>query len=156
MYTPPGFAITGERYPLLVLFDGEDNLNTVPVPVILDNLIAKKRIPPMVAILIEAPGFSRFADLACSARFTEFLTREAVPWMRDNYHATASAARTFVAGRSLGGLGSRLRSAASSRDLWQRSFAVWVVLVGTQRPPRARMAGPTVRCLAKASRAVLS
>jgi enterochelin esterase-like enzyme len=74
VYTPPGFAITGERYPLLVLFDGEDNLNTVPVPVILDNLIAKQRIPPMVAILIEAPGFSRFADLACSAPFTELLT----------------------------------------------------------------------------------
>jgi enterochelin esterase-like enzyme len=104
VYTPHGFAATAERYPLLVIFDGEDHLKTIPLAVILDNLIAKKAIPPMVAIMLDAPGFSRFTDLPCSAPFSDFVAREAVPWRRDNYHATCESARTVVAGQSFGGL----------------------------------------------------
>ncbi len=78
-------------------------MNTVPVPVIMDNLISKKQIPPM---MIDSPGYSRFADLACSVPFTEFLVKEAVPWTRSNYHITAEPGRTFVGGASLGGLAS--------------------------------------------------
>jgi hypothetical protein len=107
VYTPPGFTASGERYPFLVVFDGEAYVNSVPVPIILDNLIAKKLIPPMVAIMIgNASGTSRATELPCSAPFADFLAKEAVPWMRDNYHATSDAARTFVAGSSYGGLAS--------------------------------------------------
>jgi enterochelin esterase-like enzyme len=107
VYTPPGFTASGERYPFLVVFDGGVYVNTVPVPVILDNLIAKKRIPPMVAIMIgNASATSRATELPCSDPFADFLAKEAVSWMRDNYHATSDAARTFIGGSSYGGLAS--------------------------------------------------
>ena len=41
---------------LLVLFDEGAYLNSVPTPVILDNLIAASKIPPTVAVLIANPS----------------------------------------------------------------------------------------------------
>src|SRR5215831_17513824 len=107
VYTPPDFISSGERYPLLVLFDGSGYVNTIPAPVILDNLIAKKRIPPMVAIMIGyATPTDRNTELTCFAPFSDFLAKEAVPWMRENFHATSDATRTVVGGASYGGLAS--------------------------------------------------
>jgi len=105
VYTPADYTPGGERYPLLVAFDGEAYTKLVPVPVILDNLAATKRIPPMVAIVLDNPTpTSRNVELPCSAPFADFLAREVVPWMRENYHATTVAACTVVGGSSYGGL----------------------------------------------------
>jgi enterochelin esterase family protein len=80
-------------------------VSSVPVPIILDNLIAQRRIPPLVAIMIgNISPMSRATELPCSARFADFLANEAVPWVRENYHATSDPALTFVAGSSYGGL----------------------------------------------------
>ncbi len=129
VYTPPGFTAGAERYPLLVVFDAPVYVRTVPVPVILDNLIAKKRIPPMVAIIIaNATMTSRLTELACSAPFADFLAKEAVPWMRDNYHATSDAARTFVGGSSLGGLAAvyaALRHSEIFGNVLSQSASLW-------------------------------
>jgi Enterochelin esterase, N-terminal len=46
VYTPPGYRNSGSRFPLVVLFDEMTYLTDVPSPVILDNLIAAKKIPP--------------------------------------------------------------------------------------------------------------
>ena len=104
VYTPPGFQASGELYPLLVVMDGEAFTGMVPVPVILDTLIAQKRIPPLVAIMVGDVVEYRGADLACSEPFADFLATELVPWMRKNYHATIDPGRTVIGGSSLGGL----------------------------------------------------
>ena len=70
VYTPPAYQPSGARYPLLVVFDGGVYLEQVAVPVILDNLIGQRRIPPMVAVLVgNAPG-RRDAELACDKPFS--------------------------------------------------------------------------------------
>jgi enterochelin esterase-like enzyme len=103
VYTPPGFNPNGERYPLLVLFDGRGYVSeTAPARRILDHLIAGGGIPPVVAILVG--NIDRARDLMCSADFSDSLARELVPWAREKYHATMDAAQTVVAGSSLGGL----------------------------------------------------
>ena len=56
VYTPPDYRASGQPYALLVLFDESAYLNNVPTPVILDNLIAAGKIPPMVAVLIANPS----------------------------------------------------------------------------------------------------
>lgn len=107
VYTPPGFNSTGADYHLLVLFDGIAYTQWVPTPVILDNMIAKGLIPPTVAIVLDNPTpASRATELPCSASFADFLAKEVVPFMRQNYHATSDASRTVVAGSSFGGLAS--------------------------------------------------
>jgi enterochelin esterase-like enzyme len=103
IYTPSGFSKSGAPYPLLVLLDGDRNVKWVPA--ILDNLIAQKRIPPMVAALIDNPSSAtRQLELPCYPPFAEFLATELVPWVRENYHSGADPARTVVAGSSYGGL----------------------------------------------------
>ena len=76
----------------------------VPAPVILDNLIAKKKIPPLVAVFVKHDPLSRNKDLSCSEPFADFLVNELVPWVRGHYRVTADPARTIVGGLSLGGL----------------------------------------------------
>lgn len=53
VYTQRSLDVAAERqYPLLVLLDGRTYTGPVPMPTILDNLIAASRIPPVVAVFI--------------------------------------------------------------------------------------------------------
>ena len=77
IYTPSGFSKSGAPYPLLVLFDGDRTVKWIPA--ILDNLIAQKRIPPMVAALIHNPSTAaRNLELPCYPPFADFLATELV------------------------------------------------------------------------------
>ena len=105
IYTPPGYKTDDMPYGLLVLL-GADMVG-VPTPVILDNLLAKHLLPPLVAVVIgEATTTSFFLEMPCNADFAEFLAKEIVPWVRQNYHATTDPKQTVVTGASYGGLAS--------------------------------------------------
>src|SRR5271157_349134 len=76
----------------------------VPTPTILDNLIAAKRIPAMVALLLgNAPG-ARDRELTCNPAFSDFLSSELLPWAHGLYNFTADPRQTVVGGSSFGGL----------------------------------------------------
>lgn len=105
IYTPPGYKTDGPPYPLMVLFDGVAYTLFVPTPVILDNMLEKGLIPPFVAVVLDNPTpTSRNKEMPCNPSFADFLAKEVVPWVRENYHVTKDAAQTFVAGSSYGGL----------------------------------------------------
>jgi len=105
VYTPPGFTRNGEQYPLLVVFDGDRNVDWIPK--LLDVLIYQRRIPPVVAIMTDdSIPARRRVELPCNPLFAEFLARELVPWTQQNYHATTQPHRTIAAGSSYGGLAS--------------------------------------------------
>ena len=105
VYTPPGYKSSGSRYDLLILFDGQFYTNEIPAPTVLDNLIADKATPPIVAVMIDnIDGLSRLRELHCNETFTEFLAKELMPWVRRHYHVTADPHRTVIGGTSAGGL----------------------------------------------------
>ena len=106
IYTPPGFdsLASGEGLPLLLTFDGGEYVESVPTPTILDNLIAAKRIAPMVAVFVGSPEGQRDIELGANPRHAEFIATELVPWVRSRVRITSSPARNVVAGSSLGGL----------------------------------------------------
>ena len=104
VYTPAGYDPGGEPHGLLVLFDGPHYQDDgIPGPVILDNLIAKEKVRPLVAVFVKHDIY-RNKDLACSEPFADFLAKELVPWVRKNYRVSPEPARTIVGGLSLGGL----------------------------------------------------
>lgn len=105
VYTPPGFDPNGGRYSLLVMLDGGAYVSLADMRPILDELIAAKRIPPMVAAFVgPATPDNRMAEMTCNDLFAKFLAQEVVPWMREKYHASTDAAETIIGGSSLGGL----------------------------------------------------
>lgn len=105
IYTPPDYDPKNGSYGLLVLFDGQDFRGPMPIPTILDNLIAAKKIRPLVAILVDNLNeASRDRDLECYPPFADFLAKELVPWARQRYRFSAEPERTIVGGVSLGGL----------------------------------------------------
>ncbi len=111
VYLPPGYSKSANPYPLLVLFDEQAYLGDqnhpalVPTPTILNNLIAQKRIPPIVALLIgNGPDDSRSRELPCNPVFADFLAAELLPWARARYNFTTDPNLTVVAGSSFGGL----------------------------------------------------
>lgn len=105
VYTPPGYRRDGGPYPLLIVLDGSAYRDLIPLPAILDNLIAAGRLPPVVAVLVGSlEAEERDRDLACQRPYTNFLAKEVLPWVRERYRVTAEPGRTVLAGSSLGGL----------------------------------------------------
>lgn len=104
VYTPPGYDLLPDKPGLLVMFDGSPKIGPdMPVPVILDNLIAEKRIPPLVAVFIYQTA-ERDREVGCSEPFGRFVASELVPWVQKHYHVTNDPHRIIVCGASGGGL----------------------------------------------------
>lgn len=137
VYTPPGYGKESKPYPLVVLFDEKSYLRAVPTPVILDNLIAEKRIPPVVAVLLDNPPGARSRELPCNTAFADFLNFELVPWIRRSYNVTTDASRTVVGGSSYGGLAAAyagLRHSETFGNVLSQSGSYWWTPPRTDNP----------------------
>ena len=107
IYTPPGYRRDGQPNALLVVFDEGAYLTLVPTPVIQDNLLFEKKIPPMVAVLIANPDQeARTRELPPNPDFADFLNNELIPWVRSNYNVAKDPGQVVVAGSSFGGIAS--------------------------------------------------
>ena len=105
VYTPPGYDPKGQPYGLVVFLDGRTYSSDIPGPTILDNLLAARRIPPLVAVFVANPSAeARVLEMTCHPPFAEFLAQDLIPWIRRGYRVTADPARTAIVGSSLGGL----------------------------------------------------
>ncbi|MFY9553312.1 MAG: enterochelin esterase [Blastocatellia bacterium] len=105
IYTPPGYTRDGKPCGLIVMFDGPLYTLLIPTPVILDNLLAKTKLPPMVALILDNPTpYSRNTEFACYEPYAEFIAKEVIPWVRANYNVTSDPTQTVVSGVSFGGL----------------------------------------------------
>lgn len=137
VYTPAGYAASRGPYDLLIVFDREGYLSLVPTPTILDNLIAARKIPPVVAVFVSNPPGARGAELHCSATFADFLAAELVPWVRARYAVSDDPARTTLAGSSAGGLAATCAALAHPErfgSVLSQSGAYWWRPDTTQGP----------------------
>jgi enterochelin esterase-like enzyme len=105
IYLPAGYKANAAPYDLVVIFDESAYLSKIPTPIILDNLVAAKKIPAAVAVLIANPSqATRNEELSPNPKFADFLAKELVPWIHAHYNVTGDPGKTVVAGSSLGGL----------------------------------------------------
>jgi enterochelin esterase-like enzyme len=108
VYTPPGYDSTAARraggLPQLVLFDGGAYTGRlVPTPTIIDNMLADRRIAPIIVVFI-ANGAQRMQELAANPDFADFVVDEVMPWVRERYAVTSSPEKTAIGGSSHGAL----------------------------------------------------
>lgn len=108
VYTPAGYDKSRRTpYDLLVCFDGADHRDdgSIPLPTILDNLIAAGKLPPLVVLLVDnGTGAQRITELGNSARFVQSLAEELLPGLRQGWNVTSDPQRVIVSGFSVGGL----------------------------------------------------
>lgn len=120
VYTPPSYASSSGKLPVLYLLHGYSDTAegwTIvgKAHVIVDNLIAQKKIKPMIVVMplgYGVPGFashesSNFRDRDRTTRnFTNFrkaLLEEVIPMVEKGYRVSAKREDRAIAGLSMGG-----------------------------------------------------
>jgi enterochelin esterase-like enzyme len=110
VYTPPGYDRMS-RLPVLYLLhgaDGEDSVWTAfgKVNVILDNLLAEKKIQPMVVVMPNGYAYGWESGVAADkqqADFEKLLIGDLIPWVQANYRVSTDRKQRALAGLSRGG-----------------------------------------------------
>jgi enterochelin esterase-like enzyme len=107
VHVPSGVEPGQPGLRLAVFFDGFFYRSMMPTPTIVDNLVATRRIPPVLCIFIDQlwTAKERRRDLCqLSPPFGRFLVRELLPWVARTYRVRLRPDRTVLAGLSCGGL----------------------------------------------------
>ena len=129
---------------LMIFLDGSGYAgNNVRVPVVLDNLIARREIPPMIAIFVEPGVMPALSDEAqnryerifeydsLTPRFANFLIEELLPEVAKTYNLSRDPNDRGIAGLSTGGVGAFV--AAWNRPDQFRRVITWIGSFGNFR-----------------------
>ena len=99
-YNPP----VTQPVPLLFVFDGVDYLRRANLNVIVDNLIAEKRIRPFAMAMVQNGGSARTVEYSCCEATIALLTESILPVAREQLNLEPIEEGSFgVMGSSLGG-----------------------------------------------------
>jgi len=109
LYLPARFRRT-RRYPLLVLHDGTDYLRYAGLKSVLDNLVHRLEIPPLIVALIDSPD--RLHEYVGLDAHADFLVEELVP-------AVAARVPLDPDPAARGAMGASLGSVASLHAAWR-------------------------------------
>jgi enterochelin esterase-like enzyme len=102
-YTPPGYDSSEDWYPVLYVLDGGNFVERMRTPTILDRLIARKAIPPIVAVFVE-PG-ERQEEYSRNARWRAFMATELVPLVDKRFRTFPAPEKRVLLGSSLSAYG---------------------------------------------------
>lgn len=116
LYLPARYRRT-RRYPLLVCHDGSDYLNYAGMKTVLDNLIERLEIPPLIAIFIDSPD--RLKEYANDERHAHFITKELAPLAARRLPLVDTPRTRCLMGASFGGVAT-LSTAVRYPDYWGR------------------------------------
>jgi len=101
LYQPP----VKVPVPLVVVYDGRDYLKRARLNVIVDNLIALKRIRPFAMAMVQNGGPARSLEYSCSESTLGFVTECVIPLAQEHLSVTPPGGEPYgVLGASLGGL----------------------------------------------------
>lgn len=103
-YLPAGYASAPDTlYPVVYVLDGANYVEKMDVPRILDRLIARKAIPPVIAVFSE-PG-DRQEEYTRNARWRTFITSELVPQVDKRFRTFPAPDHRIIFGSSLAAYG---------------------------------------------------
>jgi enterochelin esterase family protein len=103
LYVPARFRRT-RQYPLLIVHDGDDFLRFADLKAVLDNLIHRLEIAPMIVALTQSPD--RLKEYAADPRHATFITEELLPELESRLPLIATPATRALMGASFGGVAS--------------------------------------------------
>jgi len=103
LYVPARFRRT-RKYPVLIVHDGDDYLNFSDLTTVLDNLIHRHEIPPLVVALTQSPN--RLKEYAGDERQATFLTKELLPVLNGKLPLIDQPRARGIMGASFGAVSS--------------------------------------------------
>jgi len=118
VYLPPGYDESDERYPSVYCLTGftgrgkmllNDNPFTPNLAERMDKLIALGKIKPMIAVLPNCftyYGGAQYINSTATGNYEDYLTREIVPFVDENFRTVNDRGSRAVMGKSSGGYGS--------------------------------------------------
>ena len=105
VHVPAGVEPGLPHLRVALFFDGFVYAHVMAAPTIIDNLVASRRIPPVLSVFIGWPMRGRSPELCFpSPAFGRFLVNELLPWVERRFGVRLAADRTMLAGASCGGL----------------------------------------------------
>ena len=103
-YLPPGYSTGGDTlFPVVYVLDGGNYVEKMDVPRVLDRLIARKAIPPVIAVFAEPA--ERQEEYSRNPRWRSFLAGELVPLVDKRFRTFSAPDHRIIFGSSLGGYG---------------------------------------------------
>ena len=103
IYTPNEYSEDNKPYGVLLLNDGFEYINILSAQNVLDNLIAKKEIPPIITVFVHATK-DRAENLKCNDEFSKFLACEVMTYVEKEFNISNKSEDNIIGGYSLGGL----------------------------------------------------
>jgi enterochelin esterase-like enzyme len=145
IYQPANFNAARNDTILLFMFDADQYTGRVPVPRILDNMIAAGALPQVVAVFVANPDReSRARELPANPAFADFMATELYPFVAKETGLDIPAERTVLAGSSYGGLASAtvaMRHPEIFGNVLSMSGSFWWSPEGTPENRREHVAG---------------
>jgi enterochelin esterase-like enzyme len=146
VYTPPTLS-SGEQLSSVYVTDGGDYITIGKMNIVLDKLIAEKKIRPVIAIFVEPRTVlnnpttnQRMKEYSASDDYLDFLEKEVAPTVESKYPVMPRASERLIIGASMGGIISTYavlkrgnfiaNCAAQSPSYWEADSAL-VKLVDT-------------------------
>jgi enterochelin esterase family protein len=140
VYTPPSIT-SGETLPSVYVTDGADYINIGKMNIILDKLIAAKKIRPVIGIFVDPRTVlnnpttnQRMKEYSADDDYLDFLEKEVAPSVESKYPVMPRASERLIMGASMGGLISTYavlkrgnfiaNCAAQSPSYWEADSAV--------------------------------
>jgi enterochelin esterase family protein len=103
LYLPARFN-RAQRYPLLIVHDGTDYLDFAAMRTVLDNLIHRLDVAPMIAAFL--PPRDRLKEYPNHAPHARFVARELVPMLTERFPLHDAPEARCLMGSSFGGVAS--------------------------------------------------
>ena len=117
VYLPPGYEQSGEAFPTVYCLTGftgrgrmllNDSAFTPNLAERMDNLIDEGKIQPMIVVMPDCftrYGGSQYINSAATGNYEDYLTREIVPFVDENFKTIRDKNSRAVMGKSSGGYG---------------------------------------------------
>ena len=151
VYTPPGYS-TARKYPVLYLQHGLGNTSTewtqrARAPIIVDNLLADKKIEPFVIVFpsgnaTATPGDEKQGDRtqeSYGAPYESDFLKEIIPFVESHYSVFTDRSHRAIAGMSMGS-GQTLNIGLTHLDLF--AWIASVAAAPNTRPPAELVPDP--------------
>ena len=103
IYLPARYRPT-RRYPLLIVHDGVDYLRYAALQNILDNLIHRLEVAPMIVAMTWSPD--RLREYAADPIHARFIVEDVLPYMEANYPISPRISKRGLMGASFGAVAS--------------------------------------------------